>query len=306
MRAVPHTLARAAFILVAILVALPTFAQPVPLPPQEPGYLGLVVEARSGGTGLKVIELAPGGPAEQGGLQVNDLINMVGTTAINSPNDLGAALTGMTVGSNVQIRFVRSGVEGAAQVTLGSLPAQGPPQAGRLPQAPGLLGGTPVPSLPANATDDGILLGVTTVVPQLRDLLRIKAPGQFTRGAFVKEVFPGTPAANAGLQVDDLIYAIDGRSVASPTELIRRIKQAGAGGSVAVSYFSQGKQQKVDIQLAGPRAAGKPPVGQLPPAGPADAATDARLGELERRMTMLEQRLVDMQRSIDALRQRQP
>lgn len=290
-------------VLLTTMAATPVTAQPLRLPPQQTGYLGLVVEARGGGAGLKVVELSPGGPAEQGGLQVGDHIFLIGTQAINSPTDLGRALGGKPAGSGLRIRFVRAGVEGEATITLGTAPPRDVAPGPLPPAGPAPLPGQAVPALPDDATDDGILLGVQTGKPQLRDLLRIKAPGQFTRGALVKRVYPGTPAARAGLDVDTLIYAVDGREVTSPAELIRRIKRVGPGNTTELSVYRNGREEKIQVQLLAPRTAEKPPVNRFPPQAAGDADLEARLGALERRMTMIEQRLIDLQRSIDALRQ---
>ncbi len=287
-----------------------------PLPPQAPGYLGLIVEASGRGPGLQIMELTPGGPAEKAGLQVDDRVMMIDNVAINSASDISRAMSGKTVGMDVLVRYVRSGAEGAANVTLGARPSQIP--ALRPPQGPSgqpklippaLPQGQPKlipPALPKDVTDDGILLGVRTTMPQLRDLLRIKAPGQFTRGALVREVFANSPAALVGLQVDDLIYGVDGRDVTSPAQLIRRIKQAGPGKTVVISYFSNGQNEKVSIPLASSpsQPPADPPVAPLPPAATYEKTLEARLEQMERRMTALEQRIIDMQRTIDELRQR--
>ncbi|REJ67502.1 MAG: PDZ domain-containing protein [Planctomycetota bacterium] len=210
-------------------------------------------------------------------------------------------MSGKRAGSEIRLRFARGGVEGEAVVLLGVPPGFEEVEDDRArPVPPQVPQDEP---LPADVTDDGLLLGVRTVLPQLRDLLRIKAPGQFTRGALVQEVYAGTPAAAAGLPVDALIFAVDGRNIVSPAELISRIKRAGAGNIVELTYFANGAQQKVQVQLATPRMVGRPPAGQPLPPAPADPGLEARLGALERRMTAMEQRLVDLQRTLDALRQ---
>ena len=305
--AVPFLAVVAAAIAISLAV-VPSTALAQPLPPQQPGYIGLVVESRGTGAGLKIVQLTAGGPAEQGGLKVGDRLMMIDTIAINSPTDLARGLSGKFAGSTLKIRFERGGVEGQANVRLSARPRNFGGQAIR-PGAPGLLPGQAIPTLPADATDDGILLGVQTVIPQLRDLLRIKAPGQFTRGALVKQVYPGTPAARAGVRVDGLIFAVDSRDVTSPTELIRRIRRAGPGSEVVLSVFTAGRQEKIKVQLAGARAANKlpaasilPPQASTPPQNPSSSAMDARMGALERRMTMIEQRLLDLQRTLDAIR----
>ncbi len=43
----------------------------------------------------------------------------------------------------------------------------------------------------------------------------------------ISEVFPGSPAAEAGLKAGDVILKVDGDSVADPVEMTRRIRTAG-------------------------------------------------------------------------------
>ncbi len=54
-------------------------------------------------------------------------------------------------------------------------------------------------------------------------------------GVTVRSVSPDSPAASAGIVVDDVITAIDGTAVLTMDELITALRRVGAGDSVAVS-----------------------------------------------------------------------
>ncbi len=54
-------------------------------------------------------------------------------------------------------------------------------------------------------------------------------------GAVIRSVQPGGPAQRAGLNVDDVIVAINGRSMADPGEVVTAIEQQGVGKSVTMT-----------------------------------------------------------------------
>jgi S1-C subfamily serine protease len=70
-------------------------------------------------------------------------------------------------------------------------------------------------------------------------------------GALVDEALSGTPAAGSGLSAGDVITALDGTSVSSPTALTDAILQEHPGDSVRVTWQTQaGTQQSATVKLA--------------------------------------------------------
>ena len=61
-----------------------------------------------------------------------------------------------------------------------------------------------------------------------------------TAGALVQEVVDGSAAADAGLQVGDLIVAIDGRAIRSSGDLRAEIISTSPGTSVELSVLRSG------------------------------------------------------------------
>lgn len=71
-------------------------------------------------------------------------------------------------------------------------------------------------------------------------------------GALITDVEAGTPAADAGLQVDDLVTALDGRKVTSMIDLVARVTTQDPGASVALTVVRSGDEQTVTVTLGAP------------------------------------------------------
>ncbi|MEX0935520.1 MAG: trypsin-like peptidase domain-containing protein [Gemmatimonadota bacterium] len=70
-----------------------------------------------------------------------------------------------------------------------------------------------------------------------------------TMGAFVNEVVEGTPAAQAGLQQEDVIVAVNGVDVERPGQLQVLIAQRRPGDEVTVEFYRNGERRDVTVEL---------------------------------------------------------
>ncbi|ETA00568.1 trypsin serine protease [Frankia sp. CcI6] len=77
-------------------------------------------QAKAMGTtsGARVVNLAPGGPAERAGLRVGDIITRVDTRVISGMNDLIVAARLHRVGDRVSVAYERAGATATTQLTL--------------------------------------------------------------------------------------------------------------------------------------------------------------------------------------------
>lgn len=87
-------------------------AQPVRLPES-------VAEAAAQETGLLLVAVEPGSPADQGGLLLGDVIIALDGQAVRQMDDLMASLSGDRVGMAVPVRLVRGGQVQEFEVTIG-------------------------------------------------------------------------------------------------------------------------------------------------------------------------------------------
>ncbi|MFQ5483671.1 MAG: PDZ domain-containing protein [Nitrospinaceae bacterium] len=69
-------------------------------------------------------------------------------------------------------------------------------------------------------------------------------------GVLVNSVFQGQPAAQAGIEVGDIILRIGGSRVTSPNKMIRVIGNITPGQSVQVDILREGEHKTVSVQLA--------------------------------------------------------
>ncbi len=76
----------------------------------------------------------------------------------------------------------------------------------------------------------------------------MKLEGQ--TGALLTEVMPGTPAEKAGLQVGDLITAIDGEKLKNSNELRNKVAMIAPGTSIKVDFIREGKAQSANLKIA--------------------------------------------------------
>jgi len=81
--------------------------------------------------------------------------------------------------------------------------------------------------------------------PQLGVSLTDAANG----GAVLASVTPGGPAANAGLQVGDVITAVNGRPADTSDAVVADIRSASPGASVAITYTRAGQSATVNVKL---------------------------------------------------------
>jgi len=99
--------------------------------------------------------------------------------------------------------------------------------------------------------------------PQPTPRLRLTVPFTGTTGALISQVVPDTPAAQAGLQVGDVIMAVDGTEVNADHDLATLIGQHRPGDVVTLKVrrgLQQPRETKVTLGEK-PGEAGKPYLG---------------------------------------------
>ncbi len=73
-----------------------------------------------------------------------------------------------------------------------------------------------------------------------------------TQGVIVRSIYPGSPAEKAGLKIGDIITAINGAAVATPSEVAYRLVLAKIGESSKFERIRDGKIDTVDVTLLAP------------------------------------------------------
>lgn len=151
--------------------------------------------------GAYVATVTPGSPAARAGLQVGDVITRLDQQPVKGATDVVAFVAGHAVGDDVGVTYVRSGHARTATAALTDTPGeQALAQAGQQ----GRLG-----------------LALQTLTPELAQSLGLPPNAG---GVVIADVRPGSPAAEAGLQVGDVIFELDRKQVTSAEDAVAKLR----------------------------------------------------------------------------------
>ncbi len=89
-------------------------------------------------------------------------------------------------------------------------------------------------------------VGLTNLTPELRAHFAESEDA----GVMVDRVVDGSPAAKAGLQVGDVITAVDGELVKRSLELVQQVRKHEPEDQVSLEVFRDGRRQLIDVTLA--------------------------------------------------------
>ncbi len=162
-------------------------------------------------------------------------------------------------------------------------------------------------------------VGLVDLTPELRT--HFGAPGD--AGVMVSHVEDGSPADKAGIQVGDILTALDGKDVESSWDIRSRVRDLKEGEQVPLQIWRGGKAQNVSATIAlrerpefdmgpilmhGGDGEHEPMVVQIDreklleggmrapmPGGP----RSAREAELEKRLKDLEKRLAELEKMLE-------
>jgi len=71
-----------------------------------------------------------------------------------------------------------------------------------------------------------------------------------TKGALVEQVMPKTPAAKAGIQVGDVVVAVNGKPVEVPGQLTRAVAAVTPGNKVSITVLRDSKKRDISVAVA--------------------------------------------------------
>jgi membrane-associated protease RseP (regulator of RpoE activity) len=191
--------------------------------------------------GVRVRGVVANSPAEASGLKPGDVVLSIDGRQVDDPGALDALVAGHAAGDRVELSVQRADTVFAVPVTL---EARGP-TAVAAPGSASDAGGA--------AGDAGAPASADAVHPRFRlDPSRSRAGWATGQGGVVLVSAPkDSPVFEAGLELGDVVTAIDGRSVVSDRELIRLLQTHDPGAEVELTVAGPrgGDSRTVELEL---------------------------------------------------------
>jgi serine protease Do len=159
--------------------------------------------------GALVSQVVPGGPADKAGFEQGDVIVNFDGRTVGDSNDLPRIVASTPVGKTVTVKLLRDGKEIERQAKVGEMEEENT-SAAKSPFHPSL--------------------GVTVqdLTPQVARELGLKK----SAGVVVTGVEPGSPAAEAMIQVGDVIQTVNRQPVKNVDDFVKFVEKAKGGGSL--------------------------------------------------------------------------
>jgi serine protease Do len=194
----------------------------------EYGFLGVQFQQspRPGGSGVVLMGVEEGSPADRAGLQRGDTITSVNGAPIHDNDDLYLQIGIALAGGTARIEAV-GGDERHKTCTavLAKSFTPGQPVASHRPPARG-----------------GLRVDYVSILSQRVGLARLP------QGVAVREVLPDSPAEKARLQPDVIITEVNGRAVATPADFYDAMAKADGAVELTITNL-EGRQENVKLDL---------------------------------------------------------
>lgn len=177
-------------------------------------FLGVTIAEAD--NGARVESVLPGSPAAEAGLEVGDIITAVSGDAVTAET-LGETIRGYTSGASVDLTVERDGESLDLSATL------------------------------AEAMQDENSFGFTMPLRE-RPFIGVSLEDG-DDGVTIREVTADSPAAEAGLEVGDVITAINGEAVTSARDVVQAVRALEIGDSVTLDITRDGDVQTVEVTV---------------------------------------------------------
>lgn len=234
-------------------------ATPSPRP-----FLGVALQDSA--DGVQIAQVMSGSAADDAGLKVGDIITAINGNAVSTAQETATAVGALNPGDQVTIDFTRGSDKMSVTATLGSQtaaeatqealpPMQIPNNRGNRGNQPGNGNGN-LPNdffnmMPFMYGYGNGRLGVTyvTLDPQTAQQYNVTA----TDGALIIAVDPNSPASDAGLQVNDIVTAVNHEPVDQERTLRDRLIAYEPGDVVTLTITRDGASQDIDVTMGQPQ-----------------------------------------------------
>ena len=198
--------------------------------------------------GVVVSEVVTDGPAAKAGLEKNDVIVEYDGHSVEGTVQFRRLVRETPPGRNVNVTVVRDGQQKKLTVQVGNAARNMGIELRQVEPLKNFNFKFDMPEIFAGMTP---VLGIEAeeVSGQLGQYFHV--PGN--EGVLVREVSPGTAAAQAGLKAGDVITKVDGVEVRTVDELRRELREKREKKSVPLIVVRNGSQLTINVTLEQPK-----------------------------------------------------
>ena len=168
-------------------------------------------------------------PASHSGLEPGDVVTAVNGQTVKNPRDLAVDVAAVQPGDEAKLQVLHNGDSKTVSVKVGQMPNE---QTASNDTGP--------------SSHERIGLALAPLSPDLRNQLDVP---DGTHGAVVRNVEPGSPADQAGLQAGDVIVGVGDKQVTSPSDAANAIRGASKDHAVALRIIRNGEPVFVGVNL---------------------------------------------------------
>lgn len=178
------------------------------------------------GSGVRVSMVIKNSPAEENGIQPNDIILRINDSVIHSQEQVSRIIRSYEPGEVITLDIFSDKNRKRLKVALGDL--------NQLSDSSLIIQET-------KAKYIGVKL--QNLTDQLKEFFQAK------QGVLIAEVEPESPAERADLRAGDIVTTVDESSVDSVKDFLEIIQQKQIGEEVLIEYLRQGNHYRVSVEV---------------------------------------------------------
>lgn len=195
------------------------------------GFLGIMIQdltpemaesfGYKGTEGVLVGDVTADGPAAGAGLRDGDIVTAFDGRPMKNSQQLRNTVANTPPGTEAPITLFRDGKEESFKIKIGELPSDEVVAVGANAPSQG-------------SAEDNIGLMVKTLTPELAARLG----DENMKGVMIEDVIPGSPAAEAGLQANEVIVKAGSQSVETVEDLQKALKEGDLARGIRLQVES--------------------------------------------------------------------
>jgi len=204
------------------------------LPALNNAYLGVYLEDMTEeerniyevNHGVRIDTVIPDSPADNEGLQQNDIILRINDMPITLQDQVRTIIRYSYPGDTLEIELLSNGEHRSVKITLGDLRTV---ERSRLKLI--------------NPKTKHIGVKLQLLSEQLKDYFQIE------NGVLIAEVRPASPADSAGLKAGDVIVAVEEWPINRVRDVINIIESKDSGDVIVIDFVRRGEKQQTEVEI---------------------------------------------------------